>query len=251
MTATDSLLAETTAASPPTADAVAGPDAALEYRSLPTIAVLGLLLGVASAVVLFTAGSSLESTIALTPIPLVALFVSVAAWRKIDAAPDLYTGKRFAQIGTGLAALFLVTGVSYASFVHATEVPEGYERVSFLGMKPTELDNIDRKLVPDPIVELIRDGEKVFIKGYIRPDSVSFTQNISKFLLVRDNNECCFGDLSKVKYFDQIQVQLGTGLTTDFSRGVFRLGGVLRTGPGQGQLGAPLTYYLDADYVKP
>ena len=45
-------------------------------------------------------------------------------------------------------------------------------------------------------------------KGYIRPGSATSRTNIDNFLLVRDNNQCCFGDLSKVKYYDQMVVQI-------------------------------------------
>ena len=44
-------------------------------------------------------------------------------------------------------------------------------------------------------------------------------QHIKKFLLVRDNNQCCFGDLSQVKYFDQMAVNLTGPLTLDYSHG--------------------------------
>ena len=39
-------------------------------------------------------------------------------------------------------------------------------------------------------------------------------------------------------------------MTTDFNRGVFRLGGTLKVGPGNPELGTPLTYYLEADHVE-
>ena len=225
--------------------------APLEYRSVHTLAVLGLLVGLVSAVVLTTAGSSFESTLLLAPVPAVGLVVSLAAWRAIAASPDLYTGKPLAQAGAALSAAFLLLGLGWSGYVYATEVPDGYARVTFIDMKPSETDLVDRKAVPDDVASLIRDGDKVFIKGYIRPDSTRFTQNIKEFLLVRDNQQCCFGDLSSVQYFDQVQVELGTGLTTDYHQGLFRLGGVLRVAPGDPSLGTPLTYRLEADYVRP
>ncbi|MEN0110332.1 MAG: hypothetical protein AAF805_06375 [Planctomycetota bacterium] len=235
----------------PVASAPRVDDDEIDYRSVPTLAVLGLVLGLCSGVVLFTAGSSLEATLALCPLPVVALAVSVAAWRKIKAGPDQFTGAPLAQVGAVAAAFFLVLGVGYGSYVYATEVPEGYDRISFVAMKPTEQDRVDGRAVPEAIAACIREETPVFLKGYIRPDSTPFTQNISRFLLVRDSQECCFGDLSKVNYFDQVQVTLAPGKTTDFHRGVFRLAGKLKYGPGDPQLGTPLTYYLDADYVQP
>ncbi len=229
----------------------AGEDEALDYRSVSTFAVLGLLLGLVSTVVIFTAGTSLDYTLALAPIPIAGLVVSLVAMRSIAAAPELYTGRQLALAGAVLSALFLIGGVGYGSFVYATEVPEGYTRTSFVEMKPTDQDTVDGLLTPIEVQGLIKEGEKVFIKGYIRPDSVRVKQNLRDFLLVRDNNECCFGDASKVKFFDQIQVRLKPGMTTDFNRGLFRVGGVLEVGRADRQTGQPIKYTLNADYIKP
>ncbi|MGL4511820.1 MAG: hypothetical protein ACRCT8_01910 [Lacipirellulaceae bacterium] len=228
----------------------AAEDDALAYRSVYTGAVLGLLLGVLSGATALTAGSSFETTLLLTPIPLLAIAVSLTAWRVIRAAPEQYTGGSMALSGAALGVLFLVLGVGYGSYVYATEVPDGYARTSFLEMKPSEADVVNREYIPHPVSDYIEGAKPIFIKGYIRPDSVKFTQNISDFLLVRDNQECCFGDLSKVQFFDQIKVSLAPGLTTDFSRGLFRVGGKLRIGPPDPELNTPITYTLEADYVK-
>jgi hypothetical protein len=216
-------------------EAPAAADEPLEYRSVHTFAVLGLILGLLSASVLFMARVSFDSTLLLAPIPVAGLIVSIVALRAISA----------------LSALFLVTGVGYAGYVYATEVPDGYVRTSFIEMKPTEADTVNGDYIPPEVAEFIKSGEPVFIKGYIRPDSIKFKQNLNNFLLVRDNQQCCFGDLSKVMYFDQIQVKLGTGLATDYHSGVFRLGGKLKVAPGDPRVGTPLTYELVADYIKP
>ena len=55
--------------------------------------------------------------------------------------------------------------------------------------------------------------------------------NVSEFLLVADNNQCCFGPLNTVKYHDQIDVQLEAPLRTDYSTRLFRLGGKLYINP--------------------
>lgn len=224
---------------------------ALEYRSVSIFAVLGLLLGILSAVSLFTAGTSLDWTISLSPIPLAGLVVSLIALRSIASAPDLYTGKSLAQTGAVLSAFFLLTAVGYSTYVYTTEVPDGYERTSFIAMKPTDQNIVNRELIPPEIEAFIASQAPVFIKGYIRPDSIKFKQNLNNFLLVRDNQQCCFGDLSKVQFFDQIKVNLGPGLTTDYNSGLFRLGGVLRIEPGDPSIGTPITYAMDADYVNP
>jgi hypothetical protein len=232
-------------------EAPAATDEPLEYRSVHTFAVLGLILGLLSAAVLFMARVSFDSTLLLVPIPVAGLIVSIVALRAISAAPDLYTGKPLAQAGAVLSALFLVTGVGFAGYVYATEVPDGYVRTSFIEMKPTEADTVNRDYIPPEVAEFIKSGEPVFIKGFIRPVELKFKQNLSEFTLVRDNQECCFGDLSKVMFFDQIKVKLNNGLMTDYHSGVFRLGGKLKVAPGDPRVGTPLTYELEADYIKP
>jgi hypothetical protein len=91
----------------------------------------------------------------------------------------------------------------------------------------------------------------VFIKGYIRPGTPNFRQNATSFLLVRDNNQCCFGDLSKIKYYDQIDVDMEGPLRVDYSLGVFKIGGVLKINPENASLGpsAPV-FSLQADYAN-
>ncbi len=198
-----------TASNPPLS--TASEDDASAYRAIHTGSILALLLGLVSASVLTTAGSSLESTMMLAPIPLIGLVLSLRAWSFVRANRDQYTGANLALAGAVLSAVFLVGGVGYAGVVHATEVPEGYTRTSFLEMKPSEADLTAGRVTPEPIKDLIDGKVKVFVKGYIRPGSSAVTRNMKNFLLVRDNNECCFGDISKVQYFDQIQVGAGAG----------------------------------------
>jgi hypothetical protein len=95
------------------------------------------------------------------------------------------------------------------------------------------------------------DGKRVFIKGYIRPDSVKVTRGIDRFLLVRDNNQCCFGDLSTVKYYDQMLVTMAGSRRVDYSDGVFRMGGILKVEP-ENAVGRPLApvFSLQADYAN-
>jgi hypothetical protein len=68
--------------------------------------------------------------------------------------------------------------------------------------------------------------------------------------LVRDNNQCCFGDLSAVQFYDQIAVVMGEGKTVDYSSGIFRMGGKLHIKPENvgGNSGRPV-YILEADYA--
>jgi hypothetical protein len=175
--------------------------------------------------------------------------VSLRSWARIRRESEQFTGSWLAMAGFVLSLAFLMIGLGYGGFVYATEVPDGYERISFDRMKPNEVQARGGVAVPPEIADL--DGKRVFIKGYIRPDSVAVTRGIDRFLLVRDNNQCCFGDLSKIKYHDQIDVDMEGPLRVDYSQGVFRIGGVLKIRPENVALGptAPV-FSLKADYAN-
>ncbi|MCC7474453.1 MAG: DUF4190 domain-containing protein [Pirellulales bacterium] len=231
--------------------AVAQDDAAgeIQYRALHVGALLSLVLGLLSIVVPLVAADSFEWCLLTAPIPLIGLFLGLRALATIRRMPEQYAGGGLALSGAVLSLLFLVAGVSYGGYVYATEVPEGYERTSFNAMKPDEIQERGGVRVPPEIMAL--QGKKVFIKGYLRPDSVSVQQGIDRFLLVRDNNQCCFGDLSKIKYYDQAYVVLKGDLRVNYSQGVYRMGGTLHIEPRNAATGAQLPVFsLEADYAK-
>ena len=105
--------------------------------------------------------------------------LALRAWSQITRQSDQYVGSGLALVGLALSTFFLVTGIGYGAYVYATEVPPGYTRISFGTLKPDEVDQRGGKLIPAEIETL--DGAKVFIKGYIRPDSLSVRKNAKEF----------------------------------------------------------------------
>jgi len=68
-----------------------------------------------------------------------------------------------------------------------------------------------RDLLPDRVTALT--GSRIRIRGYILP---SFQQSgLTQFVLVRDNQECCFGPGAAL--YDCIVVSMQPGRSTDFS----------------------------------
>ena len=221
----------------------------LQYRALHTGALISLVLGIVSVFVVITAASSFEWCLAAAPIPAFGAFLALRSLAKIRRFPDQYTGAALARIGLVLSLVFLIGGVGYGGYVYATEVPEGYTRMSFNTMKPDEIQDRGGVAVPPEVASL--DGQKVFIKGYIRPDSITVPRGINRFLLVRDNDQCCFGDLSKIKFYDQIDVVLSGDRRVDYSQGIIRIGGILHIEPQNAAAGAQLPVFsLKADYAK-
>jgi len=225
------------------------------YRPLSTMAIASILLGVLSALTFVAGKDSLQTCLMLCPIPVVGLFCGLKALAKIRQMPDQLSGRFPAIAGTVLSAIGLFGGLSYAGYVHATEVPSGYQRLSFINLRPDKVELVGKEVIPRDVKDL--DGQTVFIKGFMRPGThvskggTPVRNNVSRFLLVRDNNECCFGDISSVKYYDQMLVLLTDKLTTSYSSGLFRLAGKLRIVPASPREGRPEpTYLLEADYIQ-
>ena len=223
-------------------------DDPIQYRAIHTGAIVGLMLGVLSVFTLITATNSFESCLLVTPIPVVGMFISLRSWARIRRESEQFTGGRLALAGFALSLVFLLTGVGYGSYVYVTEVPEGYQRISFDTLRPTELEERASVWIPPAVMELA--GKRVFIKGYIRPGSAPVRTGIDRFLLVRDDNQCCFGDLSKVKYHDQMAVQITTAHRVDDSLQVLRMGGILEIYPENVARGPGYPVFaLRADYA--
>jgi hypothetical protein len=230
-------------------DSIGAADESISYRAVHTGAILGLALCAMTATFTLISWGSTPQLIFISLLNAIAAIFCLWSLAKIRREPEVYTGAPIAIVGLIGSLLFLVSGVSYGSYVYATEVPDGYERISFNSMKPDELEERGGVAVPPEIAAM--DGKKVFIKGYIRPDSVTQRIGIKEFLLVRDNNQCCFGTLSNVKYYDQMAVDMTGSRTVDFrDGGVYRMGGILKIEPqnvGRGPL-APV-FSLKADYA--
>jgi hypothetical protein len=228
-------------------DTTLGTDESAQYRALHTSAVLGLVLGLLSVATVIAATSSVQAALLTAPIPIFSIVLCLRSLAAMRREPDAYTGQNLAIMGLFLSLAFLVTGVSYGSYVYFTEVPDGYIRTSFSAMKPDELQESSGVKIPPEFAAL--DGKKVFIKGYIRPDSVSVSRGLPQFLLVRDNNQCCFGDLSAIKYYDQIDVEMVGSRRVDYKDGVFKIGGILRVEPNNvGLQSLKPVFSLQADY---
>lgn len=230
----------------------AAADESMHYRAIHTGAIVGLVLGLLSVFVLICASTTLEQCLMVTPIPLLGMFVSFRSWARIRRDSDQYTGQWIALAGLVLSAFFLVSGLAYGNYVYQTEVPVAdppYTRISFEDLRPTEQQERAGKLVPPEIMAL--NGKRVFIKGYIRPGSSAVRTGIDRFLLVRDNNACCFGDLSKVKYYDQMAVQITSSHRVEDTLRILRMGGILQINPENALLGPEVPVFsLKADYAK-
>ena len=205
------------------------------YRSVSKAAVLSLLLGLLSMVgLLFPAVLSCA---------VLGLLFGILGYRSVRKFPKELTGKVPAVLGTLLCTVVLVGGVATHSVIYATEVPDGYERVSFSSLK-SDGDGPD---VPPPEAADL-DGQKVFIKGYVYPDGQK--SGIKQFVLVPDLGTCCFGGQPKLTHM--VQVTLKGALAIDYNMQKRKLAGVLTVDrslkPVDGLGG--VYYQLAADIAK-
>ena len=102
-----------------------------------------------------------------------------------------------------------------------------------------------RDLLPKRVTALA--GTTILIRGYILP---SFQQTgLTQFVLVRDNQECCFGPGAALH--DCVVVRMRPGKTADFSIRPVAVAGRFKIDELLGPDGSHLAIYaLDGDEVK-
>ena len=206
------------------------------YRVLSVQAVASLIISIVSLPALFFAK--------LCFIPLTGMVLGIRAIRQIKSRPAELTGLGMARFGTILCALLGFGSIAIAATVYLTEVPDGYERISFVDLQPLD----SQPDLPVPPFAIERDGKKVFIPGYVYPDDTK--SELQRFVLVPDMGTCCFGGQPKLT--DMIEVTLKDPLRIKYSYKRRRLGGVLKVDttkkPVSGLDG--VYYQLEADYLK-
>jgi len=211
-----------------------------QYRTLSFSAIVALVFGVISipatlfAVMLTNPGPLL--------FPFIGLLIGLFAVLKLRNRTDEFIGLGSAKYGLLLSALLFFGGVGMISVSYATEVPEGYSRISFALLQP------DPKYPQIPFSPAAQEmvDKPVFIKGYVYPDGQ--TKNIKQFVLVPDMGTCCFGGQPKLT--DMVQVTLADPHRVEYSYFRRSLTGTFRMGQTNAGKVGEVIYQLDADGVK-
>lgn len=182
-----------------------------QYRSYSSWAVGSLVLSLFGLALFVLLGS--DGFLLYAPIQIVGLLLGMLGLFKIRRNNFELTGEKLAKAGISLSSVFFLVGGTWAALIYMTEVPEGYNRISFY-----TLDS-EGATVGSPISqEAAKYHEKpVFIKGYVHP-GVNGLGNITRFVLVGDLSVCCFG--GQPKPWDMVEVNLKPGdeLTYDMKR---------------------------------
>jgi hypothetical protein len=206
------------------------------YKSLSRAAVLSLVFGILGLL-------SWYSPLLLFLSLLGAIFALIA-FANFRKYPNEISGKVLAQIGLLISSVMLVSSPLKHAYVYYTELPDGYERISFAALKsPIGAPDVP----PQTAIDL--DGKKVFLKGYIHPTSLS--SNAAKtFVLVPDWATCCFGQQPPLTHM--IEVKLTGDEFASKSLRKHSLAGTLLVRPYKKPVdGLDGVYYeLEADHFK-
>jgi hypothetical protein len=208
------------------------------YRSVSKAAIASLVFAIL--------GLSAYLFIPFIIFPVIAVGFGLVALASFREYPEELTGKMAAKIGLALGAICLISSVIMHTYIYATEVPDGYQRISYGALKPN-----NRTPLPFAEKAMEYDGEKVFLKGYVRPGAKK--RKLKEFILVGDFGDCCFGGNPEITDVVAIRI-LNEGKTVDYGLGLRRIGGTFRLNQGTKRTNdkdIPQVFYeIEADHVR-
>lgn len=194
-------------------------EAAFDYRPVPVLAVVAMVLGVLSAMAFFGITGMIVAAVGIV--------ISAISLLKIVRARGELGGRRLATIGLACSVLFLGTGVTYQRHLYVNEVPAGFTRISFtqdISKKAFVTVNGQRGLHPD-VQKLV--GKQIFVKGFMYPTGEQ--DGLQAFLMCRDSGTCCFGGEPPIQ--DQIGVVMLDGKSVDYFPGRVSVAGEFALNP--------------------
>jgi hypothetical protein len=207
------------------------------YRALSTAAVASLIVGLLSCLAVLDW--------MLVALPLIGIPLAIYALVQVKRRSDELTGSGVARAGLALSLVFAVLGPARLTYEYLTEVPDGFERISYSDLQPDPAEA--GQVVPPSALAL--EGKNIFIKGFIYPGREK--DGIRQFLLVRDQGDCCFGGNPKIT--DRIQVTLVGAKRLTFQSRLHKVAGKFHVAPVDtavsGATGGVL-YHLEAEYVQ-
>ena len=186
------------------------------YKSIPPLAPVSALLGVCAL-------SGLLSPLGLV-FAVFGFVLGFVALRQIDQSDGGLGGGKLAKVGMLTSLVLLVSGVALHIYWYQTEVPTGYQRISFgLDISKKGFINEEGQGRVHPDIAAL-DGKPLFLKGYMYPGTQ--LDDLSTFLLCRDNGDCCFGGQPKLT--DMIKVKMKGDLRAYHMQHMVSVAGVFR-----------------------
>jgi hypothetical protein len=205
---------------------------AVHYRAICPAAVGSIVVGALSILTVFSWF--------LAIVPLMGIGLGWRAMRRIRRAPEECTGFGVARLGIGLSVGLWIVGYGWLIFARTSEVPFGYQRVTYEMLQP------DPNAPADPIPQSALDlqDKKVFVKGYMQPRRQQ--TGIKEFILCPSNGECPFCTPNP-KRTEMIRVVLQGDLETIYTTHLIGVGGRFQVDPADPS-GVP--YSLEANYIR-
>ena len=184
----------------------------------------------------------------LVLIPLVGAILAFLSLRRIRREPQYFTGTVAAGIAMALNLVICCGASTLHAYSYATEVPEGFQRVSFV----QDISSKEVSMRPDgglgveaSVAEL--SGKPIFVKGYMYPTRDQF--GLKSFVLCKDSGDCCFGGSPKVT--DMIQIRMSEDRAVNFRTGMVAVAGIFKAEPTIDATGLQPVYQLDCSYFGP
>lgn len=214
-------------------------DDEFDYKPIPVLSPVTFVLGLTSLVVFVTAFGIIIGSLGVI-LGLICFLSSVRNRSEIG-------GFRMTIVGLLLSVATSTYGSAKLAYDYSTEVPEGYQRVSFSN------DIAEKGFIPKYIAgQTINDyhpdvkalnGENIFLKGYMYPTRQ--TEEITEFILAKDNGDCCFG--GEPKTTDMILIKLDKPLAVDFTDKQVSVAGEFLTNPNHSE-GLTQVYEMKASH---
>ncbi len=183
-----------------------------EYRNVSKSAIAALAFGILSPLGIWSA--------VFLILPLLAICFGAVALASIRRFPEEVYGRGASWAGLIAGLCCLALGIGWHSYVYATEVPEGYQRLNFYELRPNA--RTSNTFYSEAAAAM--DGQKVFMKGYVRPNDRK--TKLKSFILVGDFGSCCFGGNPKMT--DIVGVRIMSDQTVDYSWQLRRVTGTFR-----------------------
>jgi hypothetical protein len=207
------------------------------YQSICKPALLCFLFAI------FSLGALLSASLIILPIAGLILFLF--ALRSFRRFPLELTGRKLMVIGGIANALLLVSSTAWHTYCYNTEVPPDHQRILFSFLKPEKGRKLPYSLKAEEL-----DGQRVFIKGYVRPSDRK--KDLKEFILVGDFGDCCFGGNPKVD--EVISVNFQNDLSVDWSLRRRHIAGVFRLNKDYKRVSEKdiprVLYSIEADYLR-
>ncbi|MDB4680212.1 MAG: DUF3299 domain-containing protein [Planctomycetaceae bacterium] len=214
-------------------------DNEFHYKPIPVLAPVTLVLGVASLLVFVTAFGIIVGAIGA--------ILGVICLLGILRNRSEIGGFRMTSVGLLLCLCTATYGSSKLIYDYQTEVPAGFERISFsndIAEKGFSYEKGKGSWAIHADVEKL-DGQQIFLKGFMYPTRLK--EGITEFILAKDNGECCFGGEPKVT--DMILIKLDKPLKVDFTDKRVSIAGEFQTNRNQSE-GLTQVYEMKASYFE-